>query len=173
MAFFVPLLTSIGGGSATAGATVGLSAAATGLSAYSAVASGVAQSRAARANAAQIETAAGQRAAEDRENIRRERASGKLFLGRQRARIASSGILASTGSPLEVLGRTAGQVEMRAQEMARVSVSEYGASFAKAAATRYEGRQAKRAGIIQGFGNLLSGGAQTLETGARLKYLGA
>lgn len=79
----------------------------------------LAQSEAAArdANAARIRQAADARAAGSREEIRRKQIEFAKFKAMQRARIAGSGVVESTGSPLEMLAETAGQMQLAVEEM--------------------------------------------------------
>lgn len=51
------------------------------------------------------------------ENIRRQRDDYTRFKAMQRARIASSGVLETSGSPLELLAETAGQMQLALNEI--------------------------------------------------------
>ena len=76
--------------------------------------------RTAKYNAKVQENAAIQEDMEMREQISRTRRENKRLLASQRAGVAASGI-EMTGSPLEVLGANAANLELRAQDMARQS----------------------------------------------------
>lgn len=69
------------------------------------------------ANAMRIRQAADARAASSREAIRRKRLDHARFMATQRAKIAASGVVDSTGSPLELLAETAGQMQLAVEEM--------------------------------------------------------
>ena len=137
-----------------------LMAVGTAVSAYGQYQSGQAQKAAANYNARVQEAQAIQQDMENRENIRRERKAGQGFLSSQRQKLGASGVVIQTGSPLEVLGRTAGELELRAQDAARAGRSnlQYGLSQAKM--TKWEGKQAATAATLGATGTILQGAGQ-------------
>lgn len=107
-------------------------------------------------NARLQENAAIQREMEAREQIRRSRLEGERFKGTQRVAIAKGGIT-TEGSPLEIMGQTAGELEMRALDSYRVAEAEKRHGFAQAGMTRWEGSQQAKMFRRQSTGTLLSG----------------
>lgn len=154
MAFMAPALAAMGGGSAAAG---GIALASTAISAGMAISSASAQRQAAKHNARVEENAAMQADLDARESLRRFREQAKRFMGAQRAAIAGSGTLGTTGSPLEILGKTAGDLEIQAQDQMTVASRSYGASVARAGMMRWEGGQAMKAGLLSATGSLIKG----------------
>ena len=138
-----------------------LMAAGTAVSAYGQYQSGQAQKAAANYNARVQEAQAIQQDMENRENIRRERKAGQGLLSSQRQKLGASGVVIQTGSPLETLGRTAGELELRAQDAARAGRSNLQYGLSQAQMTKWEGKQAAKAATIGAAGTLLQGAAQT------------
>ena len=134
-----------------------LMAVGTAVSAYGQYQSGQAQKAAANYNARVQEAQAIQQDMENRENIRRERKSGQGLLSSQRQKLGASGVVIQTGSPLEVLGRTAGELELRAQDAARAGRSNLQYGLSQAQMTKWEGKQAAKAATIGASGTLLQG----------------
>ena len=132
-----------------------LMAVGTAVSAYGQYQSGQAQKSAANYNARVQEIQAIQQDMENRENIRRERKSGQGLLSSQRQKLGASGVVIQTGSPLEVLGRTAGELELRAQDAARAGRSNLQYGLSQAQMTKWEGKQAATAATLGATGTIL------------------
>ncbi len=140
-----------------------LMAVGTAVNAYGQYQSGQAQKAAANYNARVQEAQAIQQDMENRENIRRERKAGQGLLSSQRQKLGASGVVIQTGSPLELLGRTAGELELRAQDAARAARAgrsnlQYGLSQSKM--TKWEGKQAATAATLGATGTILQGSGQ-------------
>jgi len=75
-----------------------------------------AEARANEANASQLEAQGEQVASRTRSEISRQRDEFRRVQARQRARIAKSGVVES-GTPLAILGETAGQVQVALEEI--------------------------------------------------------
>ena len=134
-----------------------LMAVGTAVSAYGQYQSGQAQKAAANYNARVQEAQAIQQDMENRENIRRERKAGQGLLSSQRQKLGASGVAIQAGSPLEILGRTAGELELRAQDAARAGRSNLQYGLSQAQMTKWEGKQAANAATIGASGTLLQG----------------
>ena len=139
-----------------------LMAAGTAVSAYGQYQSGQAQKAAANYNARVQEAQAIQQDMENRENIRRERKAGQGLLSSQRQKLGASGVAIQTGSPLEILGRTAGELELRAQDAARAGRSNLQYGLSQAQMTKWEGKQAATAATLGASGTLLQGTGQAI-----------
>ena len=111
--------------------------------------------RTAKYNAKVQENEAIQQDMEMREQISRTRRENKRLLASQRAGVAASGI-EMTGSPLEVLGANAANLELRAQDMARQSTLGVMRGQTQAKATIWEGNQQAKGIRTQAAGTLLS-----------------
>jgi hypothetical protein len=129
----------------------------TAVSAYGSYQQGKAQQRAADYNAKVQEAQAIQQDMENRENIRRERRAGKDLMSSQRQKLGASGVVIGSGAPPELLGKTAGELELRAQDAARAGRSQFQYGMSEAAMTRWSGKQAASAGLIGAAGTLLQG----------------
>lgn len=126
-----------------------------GVSYYGSQQQAKATERVAEYNAKVQENAAIQQDMEMREQISRTRRENKRLLASQRAGVAASGI-ELTGSPLEVLGANAANLELQAQDMARQATLGVMQGQAQSRATIWEGKQ-QAAGIRTGAaGTLLS-----------------
>ena len=167
MAFIVPIIGAVAGG---IGSAVGAIGGASGLVSLGlTAASGVMQYQAQRGmaktaeatanyNAKLQENAAIQGEMESREEARRERARAEAFKSSQRAAIGASGATFA-GSPLEVLGETAGQIELGRLDASRAAELARRRGMNSAQMTRWEGGQLAKGYRKQAFGTLLSTGA--------------
>ena len=134
----------------------------TAVGAYGRYQSGQAQNAAANYNARVQEAQAIQQDMENRENIRRERKAGQGLLSSQRQKLGASGVVIQAGSPLELLGRTAGELELRAQDAARAGRSNLQYGLSQAQMTKWEGKQAATAATLGSAGTLLQGTGQAI-----------
>ena len=134
----------------------------TAVGAYGQYQSGQAQKAAANYNARVQEAQAIQQDMENRENIRRERKAGQGLLSSQRQKLGASGVVIQAGSPLELLGRTAGELELRAQDAARAGRSNLQYGLSQAQMTKWEGKQAATAATLGSAGTLLQGTGQAI-----------
>ena len=139
-----------------------LMAVGTAVGAYGQYQSGQAQKAAANYNARVQEAQAIQQDMENRENIRRERKAGQGLLSSQRQKLGASGVVIQAGSPLELLGRTAGELELRAQDAARAGRSNLQYGLSQAQMTKWEGKQAATAATLGSAGTLLQGTGQAI-----------
>ena len=132
-----------------------VSAVGAGVSYYGSQQQAKATERTAKYNAKVQENEAIQQDMEMREQISRTRRENKRLLASQRAGVAASGI-ELTGSPLEVLGANAANLELHVQDMARQSTLNLMQGQAKAKATIWEGKQTAAGIRTQAAGTLLS-----------------
>ena len=132
-----------------------VSAVGAGVSYYGSQQQAKATERVAKYNAKVQENEAIQQDMEMREQISRTRRENKRLLASQRAGVAASGI-EMTGSPLEVLGANAANLELRAQDMARQSTLGVMRGQTQAKATIWEGNQQAKGIRTQAAGTLLS-----------------
>ena len=132
-----------------------VSAVGAGVSYYGSQQQAKATERVAKYNAKVQENEAIQQDMEMREQISRTRRENKRLLASQRAGVAASGI-EMTGSPLEVLGANAANLELRAQDMARQSTLGVMRGQTQAKATIWEGKQTAKGIRTQAAGTLLS-----------------
>lgn len=124
-------------------------------------------------NAKLDEVQAAQEDMELRESLRRERQLSRTFSGNQRARFAAGGVATSSGSPLEVMGRDAGRMELAALERARVGEARRRSILAGAESKRFSGRAARSAGNNQSVATLLNTGANTFGAASYYRRIGA
>ena len=136
-------------------ASLVVSAVGAGVSYYGSQQQAKATERMAKYNAKVQENEAIQQDMEMREQISRTRRENKRLLASQRAGVAASGI-EMTGSPLEVLGANAANLELRAQDMARQSTLGVMRGQTQAKATIWEGNQQAKGIRTQAAGTLLS-----------------
>ena len=132
-----------------------VSAVGAGVSYYGSQQQAKATERTAKYNAKVQENAAIQQDMEMREQISRTRRENKRLLASQRAGVATSGI-ELTGSPLEILGANAANLELQAQDMARQATLGLMRGKAQAKATIWEGKQQAKGIRTQAAGTLLS-----------------
>lgn len=108
---------------------------------------------------------------EARENIARERAASRRFLSSQRAAMAKSGVT-EAGSPLEVLGETAGRLELQAQDQFRAASARRLYGLSQSANTLTEGYAQSKGYQMAAAGTLLSGAAKAAGQYGDFKYSG-
>jgi hypothetical protein len=125
--------------------------------AISAVSAGESQKQAADYNAKVMEAQAQSErdAAKFEENRQREQAA--KMRARQRVAYLASGVDLSEGTPLEVLGAQAGEMEMDALAIRYSGEVKAKQSESQAAIYRMQGRQAQKAGVINAGSSLLTG----------------
>lgn len=129
---------------------------------------------AANAAAESLEAQARTVGASGRENTRRQRAEFAVFLARQRASIAKSGVVDTTGSPLALLEDTARESQRAAEDTLFEVENTRRSLFADATAQRNNGVAAMIQGL--GFRGEAAGALGQIGMGtaqARLDYLGA
>ena len=136
-------------------ASIVVSAVGAGVSYYGSQQQAKATERVAKYNAKVQENEAIQQDMEMREQISRQRRENKRLLASQRAGVAASGI-ELTGSPLEVLGANAANLELQVQDMARRSTLGVMRGKSQAKATLWEGKQQAKGIRTQSNGTLLS-----------------
>ena len=129
---------------------------------------------AANAAAQSLERQAATVASAGRENTRRQRAEFAVFLARQRASIAKSGVVDTTGSPLALLEDTARESQRAAEDTLFEVENQRRSLFNEATAQRNAGTAA----MIQGLGFRAESAGAIGQIGmasaqARLDYLGA
>lgn len=172
----------LGAGGAAAGAGGGIGAlgyASLGLSALSTVAQakqqremGKVAQQTAEYNAKVQENQAIQASMESQEQARRQKAINAKLLGTQRTGFASSGVVSSVGSPLEVLGETAGMIELEYLDANRAAERARSAGMARGAMTRFEGASTARGYKNQSYGTILSGASSLLSSYGGMKNAG-
>jgi len=139
---------------------LGVSAAAAAIGAGVAVHSSVQQAKAAKAtaefNAKVLENEAAAKADERAEMTRRERIKNRRLQGRQRTMIAKAGVTES-GSPLELMAETAGELELGILDINREMEAKRSRLFNKAAITRFEGASLARGKKMEAVGQGIQG----------------
>lgn len=115
------------------------------------------------------EAADAQRDAKIRASQQRE--ASRRFIGAQRARGGQSGVLQSTGSPLEILADNAQQLEMGALETERTGNIAAGQLRTQAVFDRMQGRSIRRGANYASAGTIL--GAAGSVGGMYAGYKGA
>lgn len=141
-------------------ALAGVTSAGGGLDAYGQYQAGRASEAAANYNAKLLKQQARDevtRGGIEEQRLRRQQAA---FMGRQRAAAGGSGAVASSGSPLNLLAQTAEDAEMDALTLRNNAYRSAWGLNNQAALTKFEGRQARRAGIMNAGSSLLTSGAQ-------------
>lgn len=99
------------------------------------------------------EAADAQRDAKIRANQQRE--ANRRFIGSQRAKGGGSGVLQSTGSPLEVLADSAQQLELSALETERTGNIQAGQLRQQAVFDRYSAKSVRRGANYASAGTIL------------------
>lgn len=137
-------------------ASVTATVASVGISVYGAQQQKKTAKRTAEFNAKVAENEAIRVDQETRESIRRQRTENKRLKARQRAKIASSGVL-ETGTPLEVMGETAANLELGLLDQARAGKTRQSQLISQAGLIRAGGRAQADAANIQAGATLLNG----------------
>lgn len=152
MAWFVPLLAAVGGGSA---ATGGMLVASTALTAASAISQGNAAKAAGEANAKMQEQEASM--ARSQGNARQEamRRRAREVLGQQRAAIGQAGI-GWGGSAQDILEQSAVNMELDTMNIGYEAELQARGLINKSTMSRWEGKQAQRAGQVKAAGSILN-----------------
>ena len=120
-----------------------------------AIQQGNAANAAAQYNAAQLEAQGKTEQAVSQREAQEERRQKELKISRARAVGAASG----GGLDIPLMGKLEEEGELRALTALWEGDERAAGRRAQAAGARFEGKQAKRAGMIRGAGSLLSGGA--------------
>lgn len=97
---------------------------------------------------------------ETAEQTKRTRIANKRLLGRQRAQIGKAGVL-ETGSPLELMAETAGELELGVLDSIRAGEARREQLLNKASITRFEGKSQAKGLRTAAFGTLLKTAGQT------------
>jgi len=132
----------------------------TGVAVYSSSQQAKAAKATAAFNAKVLENEAAARADERAEMTRRERIKSRRLKGRQRTMIAKAGVTES-GSPLELMAETAGELELGVLDINRDMQAKQNRLTNKAAITRFEGASLASGKRMEGIGAGIGGIGQT------------
>lgn len=140
-------------------AAIGLlfSAFSTGLAMYSQAQQGKAAAKTAQYNAQLLEAEGKNREKEFAQGVARERSNQDRHLSAIRARLAGSGVLTTTGTPLDIFGDTASAFQLSVSDAARSTHIQQEALRQKQAMLRYEGSAARQASFMSALGTGLRG----------------
>jgi hypothetical protein len=129
--------------------------------AYSQVRAADAAEKAAEYNNDLAKEEAKNRELEGHEQIKRERIANRQRLAQIRNRLASSGLLTTSGTPLAILGEAAGNFELGIQDAARASSMQAASLLAQGKMGLWEAEQGKTSAYIGATSTMLSaaGGA--------------
>ena len=152
MAFFVPMLAAIGGGSAVAG---GAMLASTALTVAGSVQQGRAASAAASANAAMMRQEADSARAIGSARQEAQRRRAREILGQQRAAIGQAGI-GWGGSAQDVLEQSATAAELDTLNIGYETELQARGLMSRASITEWEGKQQRKAANMMAATSLLS-----------------
>lgn len=146
----------IGGVSVAAIASLATSVISTGVAVYSSMEQSKAAERTAKYNERVAQNEAKIRRDTALENIRRKRKENQRYLSSQMARMSKAGI-AMEGTPIAVLGETAGVLELELFDIMRDAQIGVQRSLSAGQQARFAGQQASRAAKTQAGASLLSG----------------
>jgi hypothetical protein len=146
-------------------ASLALSAASAGYSAYSANQQGKAQQALNNYNAAASDQAALDAQRDARIKANTQRAENDRIKARQRTLYAKAGVVSGTGSPLMVQVQQAGELEMAALEQEQIGNADAAKLRTQAVIDRMAGRSARSAGRMNAFATVLQGAGQMASTG--------
>ena len=107
-----------------------------------------------------LENAAAAKADERREMTRRERIRNRRKQATQRTMIAKAGV-AETGSPLELMAETAGELELGILDINREMEAKKSRLLSKAGITRFEGASLARGKNLEAIGSGIGGIGKT------------
>lgn len=131
--------------------------ASTGLSIYGQHQQGKAAEAAAKYNNTLAEREAANVEAQTSEGIKRQRQGNRSALAEIRARMATSGVQTTTGTPLVLMGETAGRMELSIADAARAANMQATSLRAQGQMGLYEAKQAASAGKLAMLGTGISG----------------
>jgi hypothetical protein len=97
---------------------------------------------------------------ETSEQTKRSRIANKRLLGKQRAQIGKAGVL-ETGSPLELMAETAGELELGVLDSIRAGQARSEQLRNQASLTRFEGKSTAKGLRTAAFGTLLKTAGNT------------
>jgi hypothetical protein len=129
---------------------------AAGVSVYSQVSAAKAAEKAAEYNNDLAENEAKNRELESHEQIKRERIANRQKLAAIRNRLANSGVVTTSGTPLAILGEAAGNFELGIQDAARESSMQASALRAQGKMGLWEAEQGKKAAYLSATSTALS-----------------
>ena len=124
---------------------------------------GRAANQAAKAQSKAIEAEQQNKQMEFMQQMSRERERSKRAISTIRARLAQTGTNTTAGTPLQILGESAGNIELGFQDAARRQMIQDQSMTTAAAMTRWQGRQAQTGAYISAGAQLLGGAAQVAE----------
>ena len=140
--------------------SLALTAVGTGVAAYGQYQQGQYNAQVANANASAAEAAARDAAERGDNEAAMQRLQVSRLIGRQRAAFSASGVDASSGSALDVLGDTAAMGELDVQTVRSNAAREVWGLRTQAAVDRFSGRVSRRMGAIGAGSTLLTGAGQ-------------
>jgi hypothetical protein len=130
------------------------------VSGISSIAGGSAQAEQAKYQAQALKQQADmERAAANREAMRKRKEADRIASGQQAAAAASGGG-ATDPTVLDIMGETAGEGEIQAQELQYGGEVRAADLMNQAAMIKAAGKQAKTVGIVRGAASILSGGSK-------------
>ena len=124
-------------------------------SAGATVMQGRAANEAARVQARNTEAEQQNRQLEFVQQMAREREKSRRAMSTIRARMAQTGLSSTQGTTLEILGESAGNIELSFQDAARRQFIQDQSLTAQAGMLRFQGRQAQTSAYISAGGQLL------------------
>jgi hypothetical protein len=142
-------------------AALALTALSTATAVGSTIMQGRAADNAAKAQAKSIEAEQNNKQLEYIEQMNREREKSRRAISTIRARLAQSGTDTTAGTPLQILGESAANIETSFLDAARRQTILDQQMTGAAAMTRFQGKQARTSAMISAGGQLLGGAAQT------------
>lgn len=138
-------------------ASIATSLAGAGYSAYASHQQGKAEEKMANYNAKLAQQEARNAELTAQENAKRQRKENRHRLAAIRSKVAKSGVAMGTGSPLDVLAQTAGNLELEALDLFREGELRRRSLLNQASMSVYQGQQAKSAANTQAIGSLIGG----------------
>lgn len=102
------------------------------------------------------------------ENVRTERQDNQVYLSRQAASYASSGVLATTGSPLAAQITTAGRLEQKVQQQYTNAQAQEEQLYSQGAEGIFYGNAQASADESQAEGDRIQGTVALVDGGAKL-----
>jgi hypothetical protein len=130
---------------------------ATGLNLYGQAQQAKAQSVAAAYNNRLAENEAANLEVETAERIKRQRINIRESMAELRNRMAGSGLITTSGTPLLLAGETAGRLELSIQDAARQAAIQAASARAQGKMGLFEAKQAGDASKLAMFGSAMSG----------------
>lgn len=144
-----------------------------GLQVYSQMQAGKTAERVAKANNKNAEIEARNQESEFAEGVKRDRINQRKQMSTLRARLSTQGTRTETGTPMDILGETAGNFQLAISDAARATTMQTASIRHAGQMGIWEAKQAKKASTIAAIGTGIQGITSAVSAYGHNKYTGA